>query len=135
METRYYYRPWQESSLISALHFLRCRIVREKQDGLEHVDALLLQLGVEPDDLPMPRKTDRYYKRGELQRGILDALRKGPLTGSEIADRIKGELDPKKAYKRTYITLSRLKKAGILKHEDGLWKLKEGGSLAALPCS
>lgn len=94
------------------------------------MDALLLQLGVEPDDLPMPRKTDRYYKyykRGELQRGILDALRQGPLTGSEIAGKIQGDLDPKKAYKRTYITLTRLKKNGILINDCGMWQLKEGG--------
>lgn len=123
---RYYYRPWKDESLASALHFLRCRMVREGDEGLEHVDALLSQLGVDPDSLPMPRKTPRHYARGELQRSVLDALRSGPQRSAEIAAKVQGDLDPKLAYKRTYQVLHRLKERGLVANEAGVWRFSAG---------
>lgn len=121
MKRRYHYRPWKEESLISALHFLRCRIVREEQEGLEYADALLRQLGVDPQTLPMPRKTPHHFPRGALQRAILDILRDGPLTGAEIAAAVPCDLDARATYKRTYQALTRMKRAGMLRHEGGFW--------------
>lgn len=119
--TRYYYRPWKDDSLISALHFLRCRIVREGEPGLDHVDALLRQLSVDPEILPIPDKRPKHFKRGELRRAILDALRDGPQTGAQIAERVGGGLDAKAAYKRTYAALHKMKAAGMVRHEGGVW--------------
>ncbi|TCP27633.1 hypothetical protein EV656_101542 [Rhodovulum adriaticum] len=119
--TRYYYRPWKDESLVSGLHFLRCRLIREGLPGVEHADALLRGLGVDPETLPTPQKVPKSYKRGELQRAILEALRNGPLTGLEITKRVSGDLPYKAAYKRTYIALNRMKKAGTVKHEGRLW--------------
>lgn len=125
--TRYYYRPWKDESLVSALHFLRCRIVREGEPGLDHVDALLRQLGVDPDTLPAPSKVSRSYKRGEARRAILEALRGGPLTGRQIADTLDGYGCPERAYKYTYQALNRMKRAGMVESGCGpdgcLWRL------------
>ncbi|MBK1634793.1 hypothetical protein CKO19_03500 [Rhodovulum adriaticum] len=106
---------------MSGLHFLRCRLIREGLPGVEHADALLRGLGVDPETLPTPQKVPKSYKRGELQRAILEALRNGPLTGLEITKRVSGDLPYKAAYKRTYIALNRMKKAGTVKHEGRLW--------------
>ena len=121
--TRYYYRPWKDESLVSALHFLRCRIVREGEPGLDHVDALLRQLGVDPDELSMPQKVPKAFKRGELQGAILGALRDGPKTGAEIAAVVRGDLPQKTAYKRVYIALSRMKARRMVRHEHGVWSV------------
>jgi hypothetical protein len=82
---RYQYRPWKDETLVSALHFLRCRIEREGNPGIEHVDALLRQLGVDPEALDTPRKTHRAFRKGERRKAVLDALRDGPKTGAEVA--------------------------------------------------
>ena len=119
--TRYYYRPWKDESIVSALHVLRLRIVREDADGLDHVDALLRQLGVEPETLPMPRKTPKAFKRGELQRAVMAALRDGPLTGAEIAEKVRGDIPYQDAYKRVYGTLARMKGRGRVRREGRVW--------------
>lgn len=121
--TRYYYRPWKDESLVSALHFMRCRIMREGEDGLEHVDALLKQLGTDPDSLPMPQKRVKHFARGELQRHILEVVRDGPLTGRQISERVGFKLPPEAAYKRTYLALNAMKAKGMLRHEGRLWGL------------
>ena len=110
--------------MVSALHFMRCRIIRDGDSGLVHVDALLRQLGVDPDTLPIPKKRDKHFKRNELRRAVLDVLRDGPLSGAEIADRVRGDLDPKAAYRRTYQALSGMKKAGLVGHRKRKWIAK-----------
>ena len=105
---RYYYRPWKDETLISALHFLRCKIVRDGLRGQMHVDALLRQLGADPNVLEMPRKTPKRFRKGERRRAILEALRDGPKTGAEVTrvvmERASG-LTYRQAYKRVYATL------------------------------
>lgn len=123
MTRRYYYRPWKDASLVSALHFLRCRIIRDGEPGLGHVDVLLRQLGADPEALPLPAKRPDHFKRNELRRAILDALRDGPLRGGEIADRVRGNLDPKLAYKCTYQGLAHMKEAGLVRRDGPLWGL------------
>lgn len=65
------------------------------------MDALLRQLGVDPETLPIPQKTERRLKRNELRRAIMSTL-------------------PKAAYKLTYIALSAMKKAGPVHVDQGL---------------
>jgi len=120
--TRYYYRPWKDESIVSALHVLRLRIVRENADGLDHVDALLRQLGVDPENLPIPRKTPKAFKRGALQRAVMAALRDGPLTGAEITEKVRGDMPYKDAYKRVYGALARMKGRGQVRREGRVWR-------------
>lgn len=117
MTQRYYYRPWKEETLVAALHFMRCQIVREGAEGLEHIDALLRLRGVDPVSLPVPQKFPKTFKRGQLTQAILRELRDGPLRGSELARRLQGNLAYEDAYKKTYAALHRLKVSGLV--EDG----------------
>lgn len=118
---RYYFRPIKDETIIATLHHLRCIIVRDGQPGLDHVDALLRQLGADPDTLPMPRKVPHHFARGELRARILDVLRNGPLTGAEIAERVRGDLPYADAYKRTYQALTKMKARGMVRHEARVW--------------
>ncbi len=124
MERRYYYRPWKDETLVSALHFLRCRTAREGGD-LGHVDALLLRLGVDPATLPMPRPTPKHFARGKLRIAIMEALRDGPMTGADLARRVQGNgLDYADAYRKVYAALHRLKAARHVIHKEvGQWAL------------
>jgi len=122
MTRRYYFRPFKPDTIVATLHHLRCIIVRDDQPGLDHVDALLRQLGADPDTLPMPRKVDKHFKRGELRRLVLSILRDGPLTGAELARRVQGNgLAYDLAYKRVYQCLAHMKKAGLVRCEGGVW--------------
>jgi hypothetical protein len=117
--TRYYFRPIKPETVINVLHYLRVVAVREGRDTT-HVDALLREQGVDPTTLPIPQKTPKTFKRGELQRLVMAAL---PGTGPEIARRVseRSGLLYKVAYKRTYIALHRLKQRGRVNHSDRVW--------------
>jgi DNA-binding PadR family transcriptional regulator len=52
---------------------------------------------------------------------ILDVLRDGPMTGAEIAERVRGDLPYDDAYKRTYQALAKMKVRGMVGHEAGVW--------------
>jgi hypothetical protein len=121
MTQRYYYRPWKEETLVAALHFMRCQIVREGAEGLEHIDALLRLRGVNPESLPLPQKFPKTFKRGHLTQAILRELRDGPLRGSELARRLQGNLAYAEAYKKVYAALHRLSSTGLVKHHGSLW--------------
>ncbi len=88
--------------------------MRDEADGVRHADALIRSLGVDPDMLPVPTKTMRSYKRGEAPRAILAALRDGPLTGRQIADRMDGYGSPERACKYTYQALNAMKQRGLV---------------------
>lgn len=124
MERRYYYRPWKDQTLVSALHFMRCKIARDGGDGLDHVDALLRLYGVDPESLPMPRLTPKHFARGKLRIAIMEALRGGPMAGVDLARRVQGNgLDFADAYKRVYQCLNAMQNAGIVQREGGKWRL------------
>ena len=121
---RYYFRPIADKSVVSVLHYVRCVIVREEREGVEHVDALLRMYGVDPASLPIPRKVERHFGRSELRRAILAALRSGPLTGAEIAERVRGSLDYRACYKRTYIALAAMQADGVVGRAGRVWRLR-----------
>ncbi len=123
MTRRYYYRPWKEETLLAALHFMRCQIVRDQAEGLEHINALLRLRGVDPDSLPMPQKFPKTFKRGHLSQAILRELRDGPLRGSELARRLQGNLAYEDAYRKVYAALHRLKRVGIVNNCRSQWAL------------
>lgn len=125
MTQRYYYRPWKEETLVAALHFMRCQIVREGAEGLEHIDALLRLRGVDPESLPVPQKFPKTFRRGQLTQAILRELRDGPLRGSELARRLQGNLAYEDAYKKVYAALHRLKQAGLVINASSAWRLAQ----------
>lgn len=111
-----------EDTIRNALLYIRAEIVRDNLNGLEHVDALLAMRGHEA--APVPRKTPKAFKRGELRRMILDALRDGPQTGAQLAERIAGQRDGltrQQAYKRVYIALHGMQRRGMVRHQGRLW--------------
>ena len=117
----------KERSITNALLHLRARIVREGQDGLEHVNALLRMRGCDPEAQHVPRKhpADKF-RQAELKRLVLDALRSGPQTGKGIAAHIVAQrphIAPCDAYKRAYVALARMKRDGVVRREGRLWGL------------
>lgn len=122
--TRRYFRPLKPKTVIDTLHYVRQEMVREDRDGLEHVDYLLHMYGVEPLALNIPAKTPKDFRKGELRRMVLGAIRPGPQTGAEIAKAVlaqKPDMKYQRVYKRVYICLWNLKKRGLVKHEGRLW--------------
>ncbi len=126
MTRYYYYRPWKDESLVSALHFLRCRIIRDGLNGQEHTDALLRQLDVDPETLPLPQKRPKAFRKGERRRAVLDALRDGPKTGAEVT-RFVMEQSPgltyPQVYKRVYACLNALKVKGVVRRDGRVWRV------------
>lgn len=126
--TRRYFRPLKRQTVIDTLHFVRQEMVREERDGLEHVDHLLRMYGAEPMALNMPRKTPKFFAKGELRRLVLEALRECPRTGRHIADFVQAArpgLPDGHAYRRVYVCLWAMKRRGLLRHEGQLWRLAQ----------
>lgn len=122
--TRRYFRPLKAKTVVDTLHYVRQEMVREDRAGLEHVDYLLRMYGAEPLALNMPAKTPKDFRKGELRRMVLEALREGPQTGAGIAKAVqarKQHLSYERAYRRVYICLWNLKKHGLVRHEGRLW--------------
>ena len=117
----------KERSITNALLHLRAQIVREGQDGLQHVEALLRMRGIDPEAQHIPRKQPAdKFRQAELKRLVLDALRSGPQTGKGIAAHIVAQrphIAPRDAYKRVYIALARMKASGVVEREGRLWGL------------
>ena len=123
---REYFRPIQEDTILNVLHYLRAEIAREGLGGAEHVDALLRLRGHDPADRPIPAKVPKAFRRGELTRVILGALRDGPRTGRELAQAVEAASDGmnyRAAYKRTYVALHRLSESGTVARINGFWEV------------
>jgi len=65
--------------VIGVLHNLRCAIVREGQNGLEHADALLRLHGVGPESLRVYAKEPKHFGRGKLRIAVMQARLEGPM--------------------------------------------------------
>ena len=124
--TRHFFRPMKDATVIGVLHNLRCEILRDGQDGLEHVDALLRLRGVNPASLRTYAKQPKHFRRGKLRQAVMDALRDGLMRGSDIARRVQGNgLDYPRAYRLTYQCLSSMKVRGLVRREGRLWGLAQ----------
>ena len=64
-----------DKTITSALLNLRAQIIRGKLDGLEHVNALLVALGVDPAAQYVAGKAKPAFRRSELRQIIFAALR------------------------------------------------------------
>ncbi len=73
-----------EAAMIRSLLHLRTVITRERQPGLEHVEALLRLRGVDPAEHHVPAKRPPRFKRSEVMTQVRRALREGPKTAREL---------------------------------------------------
>lgn len=120
--TRHFFRPMKDATVIGVLHNLRCAILRDGQDGLEHVDALLRLRGVDPASLRMYAKQPKRFARGTLRKAVLSALREGPARTSEIARRVlSNAMEYTRAYRCVYQCLDSMRKAGMVRRDGRLW--------------
>jgi predicted Rossmann fold nucleotide-binding protein DprA/Smf involved in DNA uptake len=108
-----------EAHIARVLYHLRADAIREGAPGLEHVNALLILRGHDPEANGIPAKRPKTFPRGELRRRVLDALRGGPKTTAEIADGIVTD----RAVKRVRECLVRMEKAGMVRQDEKNWIL------------
>ena len=122
---RPYYRKPRSDYFVNALTLLRKEIVREELDGLEHVDALLVLRGVDPETIRTPRAVPNRFKRGELTRAILSMLREQPMKAIDMADRLRvaHPCDRWRMYNGVNRALYRLRDRGVVKREGRVWRL------------
>jgi hypothetical protein len=72
------------------LLYLRAQIIRDRLDGLDHVDALLRLRGCDPDAYRVPPKRRRHFRNGGLRRAVLAILREhGPMTARDAGARLR----------------------------------------------
>ena len=114
----------QDRSIDGALLALRKNIIRDKLDGLEHVEALLWLRSV-----PMPevrtRRRPCAARCGHMRAFILEALRDGPKPRKEIVRYVAGkrpDIPPEVTYKRVDQSLWKAKLAGLVAREGRLWR-------------
>ncbi|MDF1857061.1 hypothetical protein [Pseudooceanicola sp.] len=106
----------QDRTINNALLALR------KQGGTEGklAEVLLDMRGVEWSGVVQ----DRPMRRGQAKNFVLDALRTGPMTTSEIGALIRAyrpDLRQRAATNRAYQALLRLKDRGLVRREGRVW--------------
>lgn len=110
-----------ETTIRNALLYIRAECLRDGAPGIEHVDALLRQRGHDPEAFSFAKRTPKAFRKGELQRMVLAALRDGPRTGPEIVRAIDSPLDYRATYKRVYGALDRLRRRGVVHRFGNIW--------------
>ncbi|NUB42964.1 hypothetical protein GEU84_001075 [Fertoebacter nigrum] len=112
----------QEKSIINALLHVRAQIIRDRLDGLDHVNALLVARGVVPEAQHVPRK---LAQRRDTARLALDALRSGPKRSSEVAAHAMAAagLSEQKAKAIMYQALYNLHRRGLVAQDGKVWRL------------
>jgi hypothetical protein len=116
-----------DKTITNALLHLRAQIIRENQDGLDHVNALLVTRGVDPAAQHVRRKIpqDSCAQR-EVKALVLQALRDGPKRPSEIGAHFmacKPEIAPDRAMLRVYRAIYKMRDRGVVVRDGGAWLL------------
>ena len=116
-----------DKTITSALINLRRQIIRGKLDGLPHIDALLVQRGIDPaaHRVGQPMPSDRC-RSGEVRVIILEALRSGPKRPSEIGAAFmarKPDIPRDRAMIRVYRAIYKMRDQGTVAGSDGMWRL------------
>lgn len=112
----------QDGTINNALLALRKQMIREGQDGLTHVEALLTARGVYMPAV-LPAKRPDVARRGQMRRQVLEAVR-GGATLRQVAAHVaslRPELSERQAYIRSGQCLARLKAGGRVKREGRVW--------------
>jgi len=113
----------QDKSIDGALLALRKQIIRGNGEGIAHVEALLVMRGV-PMPAVLPAKKPDAARKGMMRIIILDGIRQGYRTQRELAAYVAGkrpDLDPRAAYLRTTQALQKMRLAGMVRQESGVW--------------
>lgn len=111
----------QNRTINNALLALRRQIIRENGEGQDHVETLLELRSV---PIPKPCAYRGAFKPKEVKRAILSALSDGPKSGPELYRHVMGMRDGltyADARVRASSALTRLKKAGLVRREGGVW--------------
>lgn len=101
-----------------SLYYLRAQIIRDGDSGLEHVEALMCQRGLDLDALHVPPKRNRRFRKGQLRQALLDELGKGPRTSRQLQDAIGHSMNN---FRHTLLTLEA---RGVVRREGRVWSLK-----------
>ena len=113
----------QDKSINNALLALRKQIIRENLDGLAEVETLLRLRGVAMPAVLPPKKADAA-RQGIMRLIVCDGLREGHRTQADLAAYVaarRPELTPRAAYVRTTQVLQKMRKAGWVRWEAGVW--------------
>lgn len=115
----------QEQSIINVLSHMRLEALRSDLAGLEHIEALMRLRGFDPASQPIAQHRPRKFKRGHLNRAILNALRDGPKTGPEVIKHIARAENMIHAGLRmsVYNCLNRGLQKGHWVHDNWIWGL------------
>ena len=106
----------QDKSIDGALLALRKQIIREKREGLAHVEALLALRGV-PMPAVLPAKRKDAAGRGIMSAIILEVLSDVPMPLPQVAAHVasrRPDLGPEFAYQRTVQVLFKMKQRGLV---------------------
>jgi hypothetical protein len=118
-----------DKTINSALLALRAQIIRGNLDGLDHVEALLVQRGIDPAAHHVPRPIPRdSCKLREVKLIIIAALRDGPKRPAEIGVYFmacKPEIEPDRAMIRVYRAIYKLRDSGGIVSDGGVWRLAQ----------
>lgn len=111
-----------EETITIALSQLRAKIIRDRLDGLEHVEALLKLRGYELR--PVPRKHRTCEKRNGARRFVVHLLKGGPKTYPEIIAslQLRG-LGKHTAAAQAYRVMAALREMGWVEEQGRVWRL------------
>jgi hypothetical protein len=118
-----------DKTIINVLLHLRAQIIRDRLDGLGHVNALLVQRGVDPSaQLVRAKRRPDSARWGMMRVVVLDALLDGPKCNAEIVALVaerRPEITPEAAYQRAGQALAKLKRCGTVARDGKLWTLAQ----------
>jgi hypothetical protein len=118
-----------DKTITNALLALRAQIIRENLGGLDHVNALLITRGIDPDLQHVRRMIPRdSCKQREVKRLVMEALRTGPKRPSEIGARFmacKPEIAPDRAMIRVYRAIYKMRDGGVVVKDGRVWRLAQ----------
>src|SRR6056297_1226287 len=115
----------QDKSINNALLALRKQIIREGQDGLAEVETLLRMRGVAMPAV-LPQKKADAARQGIMRLIVYDGMREGHRTQAALAAYVaarRPELTRRAAYVRTTQVLQKMRKAGMVRWEAGVWRV------------
>ena len=116
-----------DKSIDSALQALRRQMIREGQNGLCHVEALLRLRGIRLAKVPPPMPDDCLHY-GAVRPIVLAALQGGADTTCQIADAVLAAMpgmDRQRALIRVYRAVYKLRDKGLVRQEGRLWGLAD----------
>lgn len=108
---------------------LRAQIIRDRLNGLDRVNTLLMQRGIDPSAQLVRGKRRPDAARKVLTRlVVLDALRDGQKCYVEIVALVaarRPEITPEATYQRAGLSLAKLRRCGAVARDGNLCRLAQ----------